>query len=83
MNKLISIEQHLTCGHILATLEIKGRVRTLTILTQNFEVAELHELLDCENVTDLEFDEYESLNFYVKYEGEATSTYVQFNRKHY
>lgn len=83
MNKLIMIEQHLTCGHVIATLEIRGKVRALTIVTQNFDEAELHELLECDNVTDVDFVEGESIDFYFKQTPDSPSKYIKFERKYF
>lgn len=82
MNKLISIEQHLTCGHIIATMEIKGKIRSLVVVTSIFEESELFELIECSNVSDLEFEEYEHLDFYFKESEESPSKYIRFERQY-
>ena len=82
MATLIMIEQHLICGHIIATIENLGKTRSLTIVTQNFDEAEMYSLMECDNVTDVDFVEGEYLDFYVKYPGNESSTYVKFERKY-
>ena len=78
MNELISIEQHLTCGHVIATFIKRGVVRTMTMVTNYFEAAELHELEECFNISDLEFEERSHLNFYFRPDPEGTSKFIEF-----
>ena len=83
MATLILIEQHLTCGHVIATIDKLGKTKSLPIVTQDFNEAELYSLMECDNVTDVDFVEGEYLDFYVKYPGNETSTYLKFERKYF
>ena len=82
MATLILIEQHTICGHVIATINKLGKTRSLPVVTQNFDEADVYDLMECDNVTDVDFVEGEYIEFYVKYPGKESSTYVKFERKY-
>ena len=63
--KLLSIEQSTTLGSISAKIEKYGQVLDLIIASQFMWECEVGYLMECENVSNVDFIEGESLTFTV------------------
>lgn len=81
--KLLSIIQHPTNGHVVATIEYFGAPTDFVIVTSTFEPAEIAELVNCDNVTNIDFTENQNLNFYYKETPDSPSKYIEFERQYF
>ena len=63
--KLLYAAQSDTCGHVIAKVVRRGKTIEMTIADTYFNDSEVYYLLQCDNVSDVNFTEYESLSFTV------------------